>query len=76
MANPNEQETKPLDMKVPASMYRQLVHLARYSNYGANPTGVAQTLIHERLAQLGGAELGKTIPPFEMAPLRDAPESA
>ena len=72
MANPNEQPTRPLDMRVPESMYRQLLHLARHSNYGASPTAVAQTLIFERLGQLGGTEMGKTIPPFGML----APESS
>ncbi len=65
MANPNEQEMKPLDLRVTASMYRQLLHLARHSNYGATPTDVARMLIFERLSQMGGAQMGTTIPPFQ-----------
>jgi hypothetical protein len=49
---PNEQDTKPLELSVPAELHAYLVHLAKFSPLGANPNDVAKFLLTERVKQL------------------------
>lgn len=48
----NEQETKPLELSVPAELHAYLVHLAKYSPLGASPNDVAKFLLIERVKQM------------------------
>jgi hypothetical protein len=72
----NEQESKKVEVTVPASLHHHLLHLARHSPLGVTAAEVARTIIVERVMQLIGADFKNTIPPFERAPSPTPPPSA
>ncbi len=49
---PNLQDSKPLELAIPAEMHAYLSHLATHSILGANPNDVARYVLTERLKDM------------------------